>query len=68
LRVLGGLKRGLRNKQIAFEMNVSEKTVKAYMSTIYRKLGVNNRMQALILLQEVLVEPVFSAHSDRSAA
>ncbi|HMH63948.1 MAG TPA: response regulator transcription factor [Rhizomicrobium sp.] len=68
LRVLGGLKRGLRNKQIAFEMNVSEKTVKAYMSTIYRKLGVNNRMQALILLQEVLVEPVLSAHSDRSAA
>jgi DNA-binding NarL/FixJ family response regulator len=54
LRVLAGLKRGLRNKQIAFEMGVTEKTVKSYMSTLYRKLGVNSRTQALILLQEVL--------------
>ena len=54
LRVLAGLKRGLRNKQIAFEMGITEKTVKAYMSTLYRKLGVNSRTQALILLQEVL--------------
>jgi len=54
LRVLAGLKRGLRNKQIASEMGITEKTVKAYMSTLYRKLGVNSRTQALILLQEVL--------------
>jgi len=54
LRVLAGLKRGLRNKQIAFEMGVTEKTVKSYMSTLYRKLGVSSRTQALILLQEVL--------------
>ena len=63
VRVLSGLKRGLRNKQIAFEMGVSEKTVKAYMSTLYRKLGVNSRTQALILLQEVLVEPAFAGDS-----
>ena len=54
LRVLTGLKRGLRNKQIAFEMGITEQTVKSYMSKLYRKLGVNSRTQALILLQEAL--------------
>jgi DNA-binding NarL/FixJ family response regulator len=53
LRVLRGLKRGLRNKEIAFELGLAEKTVKAYMSVLYRKLGVNSRTQALLLLQEV---------------
>jgi DNA-binding NarL/FixJ family response regulator len=54
LRVLSGLKRGLRNKQIAFELGLAERTVKAYTNTLYRKLGVNSRMQALILLQNVI--------------
>jgi DNA-binding NarL/FixJ family response regulator len=53
LRVLKGLKKGLRNKEIAFELGLTEKTVKAYMSTLYRKLGVSTRTQALLLLQEV---------------
>jgi DNA-binding NarL/FixJ family response regulator len=53
LRVLAGLKRGLRNKEIAFELGLAEKTVKAYMSVLYRKLGVNSRTQALLLLQEM---------------
>jgi DNA-binding NarL/FixJ family response regulator len=52
LRVLKGLNKGLRNKEIAFELGLTEKTVKAYMSTLYRKLGVGNRAQALILLQQ----------------
>jgi DNA-binding NarL/FixJ family response regulator len=56
LRVLNGLKRGLRNKEIAFELGLSEKTIKAYLSMLYRKLGVSSRTQALILLQEVLVD------------
>jgi DNA-binding NarL/FixJ family response regulator len=60
LRVLRGLKRGLRNKQIAFELGLSEKTVKAYMSTLYRKLGVSSRTQALVLVQEMSLDsPVF---------
>lgn len=53
LRVLAGLKRGLRNKEIAFELGLAEKTVKAYMSVLYRKLGVNSRAQALLLLQQM---------------
>lgn len=56
LRVLMGVKRGLRNKEIAFELGLSEKTIKAYLAILYRKLGVNNRTQAVILLQEVLAE------------
>ena len=54
LRILVGLRRGLRNKQIAFEMGVTENTVKTYISTMYRRLGVNSRTQALFLLRDVL--------------
>ena len=49
--------RGLPNKQIAFELGLTEKTVKAYLSMLYRKLGVSSRTQAVILLQELMVEP-----------
>jgi len=47
-----GVKRGLRNKEIAFELGLSEKTIKAYLGILYRKLGVNSRTQAVILLQD----------------
>jgi DNA-binding NarL/FixJ family response regulator len=56
LRVLMGVQCGLRNKQIAFEMGVTEKTVKAYMTALFRKLGVNSRTQALIAAQTLLLE------------
>ncbi len=48
-RVLSGLAAGLLNKQIAFEMGISEATVKAHMTAIFRKLGANNRTQALLV-------------------
>jgi DNA-binding NarL/FixJ family response regulator len=51
-----GLRRGMRNKEIAYEMNVSEVTVKCYMTTMFRKLGVTNRTQALIVAQNLLLE------------
>ncbi len=44
---------GLLNKQIAYELNVSEATIKAHMTAIFRKLGVKNRTQAVILLKEI---------------
>jgi DNA-binding NarL/FixJ family response regulator len=44
---------GLLNKQIAYELNVSEATIKAHMTAIFRKLGVKNRTQAVILLQQL---------------
>jgi len=50
-RVLDGVSDGLLNKQIAFEMGISEATVKAHMTAIFRKLGVHNRTQALLALK-----------------
>lgn len=48
LRVLQMLRQGLLNKQIAFELDVGETTVKAHVSEILRKLGVASRTQAVI--------------------
>lgn len=49
-RVLGMLGEGLLNKQIAYELGVSEATVKAHVSAVLTKLGVDSRTQAVILL------------------
>ncbi|MCB1699060.1 MAG: response regulator transcription factor, partial [Halioglobus sp.] len=51
-RVLGMLGEGLLNKQIAYELGVSEATVKAHVSAILLKLGVDSRTQAVILLSK----------------
>jgi len=48
LRVLQMLRQGLLNKQIAFELQVGETTVKAHVSEILRKLNVYSRTQAVI--------------------
>ena len=56
-KVLGMLSDGLLNKQIAYELNVSEATIKAHMTAIFRKLGVKNRTQAVILLQQMDINP-----------
>lgn len=53
-RVINGLSDGLLNKQIAYEMGISEATVKAHMTAIFRKLGANNRTQALLLYKSAL--------------
>ncbi|CAH0542787.1 response regulator [Vibrio marisflavi] len=55
-KVLTMLSDGLLNKQIAYELNVSEATIKAHMTAIFRKLGVKNRTQAVILLQQTETE------------
>ncbi|MFT0891187.1 response regulator [Pseudochelatococcus sp. G4_1912] len=48
VRVLMMLSEGLLNKQIAYELTVSEATVKAHVSAILQKLGVESRTQAVI--------------------
>jgi DNA-binding NarL/FixJ family response regulator len=63
IRVLMMLSQGLLNKQIAYELTVSEATVKAHVSAILQKLGVESRTQAVILAnkiesaQELLLTP-----------
>ena len=52
-RVLSMLAEGLLNKQIAYELNVSEATVKAHVSAILQKLGVDSRTQAVICLSRI---------------
>ncbi|MDI6025393.1 response regulator transcription factor [Corticibacterium sp. UT-5YL-CI-8] len=52
-RVLGMLAEGLLNKQIAYELNVSEATIKAHVSAVLQKLGVDSRTQAVILLGKI---------------
>ena len=41
---------GLLNKQIAYELDVSEATIKAHVTAIFRKLGVQNRTQAVLAI------------------
>lgn len=53
MRVLMMLKEGLLNKQIAYELNVSEATVKAHVSAILQKLDVNSRTQAVIVASKI---------------
>ncbi|WP_110951307.1 response regulator transcription factor ErdR [Pseudomonas bohemica] len=52
-RVLTMVCEGLLNKQIAYELNVSEATIKAHVTAIFRKLNVRTRTQAALLLQQL---------------
>ncbi|MCC5450869.1 response regulator transcription factor [Rheinheimera sp. UJ51] len=52
-RVLKMIADGLLNKQIAYEMNVQETTIKQHVSAILRKLNVNNRTLAGILFEKL---------------
>ena len=47
-KVLMMVSQGLLNKQIAYDMGISEATVKAHVTAIMNKLGVNNRTQAVL--------------------
>jgi DNA-binding NarL/FixJ family response regulator len=53
VRVLMMLSGGLLNKQIAYELGVSEATVKAHVSAILQKLGVDSRTQAVIVAGKI---------------
>ena len=55
-RILGQLYEGLLNKQIAYELDISEATVKAHITAIFRKLGVVNRTQAVLLAAKLTVD------------
>lgn len=56
-RVLNMLGEGLLNKQIAWELGVSEATVKAHMTAVLRKLGAHNRTQAIVMMSKLGLDP-----------
>lgn len=57
LRVLRHLQGGRLNKQIAYDLEISEATVKAHVTAIFRKLNVLNRTQAVIQANKLHVDP-----------
>jgi DNA-binding NarL/FixJ family response regulator len=56
-RVLGMLCAGRMNKQIAFDLQITEATVKAHMTAVMRKLGVATRTQAVLLAGQLALRP-----------
>lgn len=52
LFVLQLVARGYKSKEIAFDMGVTERTVKAHLTNIYNKLGVDSRSQAVVTALE----------------
>ncbi|MEO1247382.1 MAG: response regulator transcription factor [Pseudomonadota bacterium] len=60
-RVLMMLGEGLLNKQIAYKLGVSEATIKAHVTAILRKMGVTNRTQAVLAVQQLgVAEPALA--------
>lgn len=54
-RVLMMLGEGLLNKQIAYQLGVSEATIKAHVTAILRKMNVGNRTQAVVAVQQLRI-------------
>ncbi|MFQ3249941.1 response regulator [Glaciecola sp.] len=54
LKVLKMMADGLLNKQIAYELDISESTVKQHASACLRKLNVNNRTQAGVIFKQLM--------------
>jgi len=67
-RVLGMLAEGLLNKQIAYELGVSEATIKAHVSAVLQKLNVDSRTQAVIRLSKIGSEMLRGGEGDSTAS
>ena len=52
---------GKPNKQIAYELSLAEATVKAHITALLRRLGVQNRTQAAVLVESVSLESAIEA-------
>jgi DNA-binding NarL/FixJ family response regulator len=55
-RVLCYLREGWLNKQIGYEMGLTEATIKAHITAIFRKLGITNRTQTVISLNKLSLD------------
>ena len=57
-KVLCYMRDGLLNKQIGYNLDIAEATVKAHITAIFRKLGVYNRTQAVLIASKLQLEPI----------
>lgn len=64
LNVLLGISTGLRNKEIAEKLFLSEKTIKNYVTNVFRKISVEDRVQATIFAINNNIEEYFKAKSN----
>ena len=61
-KVLCFMRDGLLNKQIGYELDIAEATVKAHITALFRKLGINNRTQAVLIASQLQLEPPVTEH------
>lgn len=59
MKVLDGVNSGLLNKQIAYNLGITEATVKAHMTALMRKLQVRNRTQVVIAARALAHEMAY---------
>ncbi len=56
-KVLCFMRDGLLNKQIAYELDIAVATVKAHVTAVFKKLGINNRTQAVLIASQLELAP-----------
>ena len=56
MRIMKLICAGKANKQIAYELSLAEATVKAHVTALLRRLGVQNRTQAAVMMESVSLE------------
>lgn len=52
LKILIEIGKGKLNKQIAYDLEITEATVKAHITSVFKKLEINNRTQAVLFIKE----------------
>ena len=55
-RILGYIARGLTNQEIARNLGMNVRTVKHYLTQVFRKMGVRNRVEATVEAQRMRLE------------
>ncbi len=63
-KVLSLICEGKLNKQIAYELDIVETTVKAHITSIFKKLSIHNRTQAVLIMQKLKLQGLLVDHED----
>ena len=63
-KVLSLICEGKLNKQIAYELDIVETTVKAHITSIFKKLSIHNRTQAVLIMQKLKLQGLLVDHQD----